>query len=400
MRTAGDRLTRRVLIAGAGIGGLSAALALGRAGFEVGLFERAAVLEEFGAGLQLTPNATRVLARLDALEAVRGFALAPRAIRILRGRDDARLARLPLEGAEARWGAPYLVLHRADLQRALIERIARQPGVALTLGAEVGGFAGDEASVTIGVKRGLVGFKERGEALIGADGLRSIVRERLGLGARDGATFSGRVAFRATLEAARVPERLLKPEITLRLGARAHLVHYPLRDGAVVNIVAVIEAAGRPEASEHPWDGAADGARLERAFAAWSGETRALIADAQWRAWPIADRPPIASFAAGRAALLGDAAHPMAPFLAQGAAQAIEDAAALADCLAATASVPEALAAYSGPRAARAARVQRAAAAQAGLYHFSGPLALARDIAMRALGPERLLRRYDWLYRA
>ena len=400
MRADGDRLTRRLLIAGAGVGGLTAGLALGRAGFEVAIFERAAVLEEFGAGLQLTPNATRVLAGLDALEAVRRFALAPRAIRILRGRDDASLATLPLQAAEARWGAPYLVLHRADLQRALIERIAGEPGVALTLGAEVGGFTGDEGGVTIGVKRGAVGVKERGEALIGADGLRSIVRERLGLGARDAAAFSGRVAFRATLDAARVPERLLKPEITLRLDARAHFVHYPLRDGAVVNFVAVIESREPQKGSDHPWDGDADRGALERAFAGWSAQTRALIADAQWRAWPIADRPPIPRFAAGRTALLGDAAHPMAPFLAQGAAQAIEDAGALADCLAATASAPDALDAYSGRRAPRAGRVQRAAAAQAGLYHLAGPLALARDIAMRALGPERLLRRYDWLYGA
>jgi salicylate hydroxylase len=379
---------------------LTAGLALGRAAFEVAIFERAAVLEEFGAGLQLTPNATRVLARLDALDAVRRFALAPRAIRILRGRDDALLSTLPLQGAETRWGAPYLALHRADLQRALIERIAREPRVTLTLGAEVGGFAVDDAGVTIGVKRGPVGVKERGEALIGADGLRSIVRERLGLGARDVAAFSGRVAFRATIEAARVPERLRQPEITLRLGARAHFVHYPLRDGAVINMVAVIESRGPQEASGHPWDGDADRGALERAFADWSAETRALIAGAQWRAWPIADRPPIARFAAGRAALLGDAAHPMAPFLAQGAAQAIEDAGALADCLTTKGGAAEALDAYSGRRAPRAGRVQRAATAQEGLYHLSAPAALARNVAMRALGPERLLRRYDWLYGA
>jgi salicylate hydroxylase len=400
MRTDGGRLTRRALIAGAGIGGLTAALALSRAGFEVAIFERAAVLEEFGAGLQLTPNATRVLGRLDALEAVRSRALAPRAIRILRGRDDACLSTLPLESAEARWGAPYLALHRADLQRALVERIARESSVALTLGAEVGGFAFEETGVTIGVRRGAIATSERGELLIGADGLRSIVRERLGLGARDAAAFSGRVAFRATIDAGRVPERLLRPEVTLRLGARAHLVHYPLRDGAVVNVVAVIESGWRQDKGDHPWDGAADRASLERAFAGWAAESRALIAGARWRAWPLHVRPPIAGFASGRAALLGDAAHPMVPFLAQGAAQAIEDAGVLADCLAATASAPEALEAYSSRRAPRAGRVQREAKAQAGLYHLSGPLALARDIGMRALGPERLLGRYDWLYGA
>lgn len=358
------------------------------------------MLEEFGAGLQLAPNATRVLARLGALEAVRNRALAPRAIRILRGRDDAPLSTLPLESAQARWGAPYLAIHRADLQRALVERIARESNIALTLGAEVGGFARDETGVTIGVRRGPVGLTERGDFLIGADGLRSIVRERLGLGARDAALFSGRVAFRATIDADLLTERLRKDEVTLRLGARAHLVHYPLRDGAVVNIVAVIESGWRHEKTDHPWDGAADRASLERAFADWAPESRALIAGAQWRAWPLYVRPALASFASGRAALLGDAAHPMVPFLAQGAAQAIEDAGVLADCLAESPGPSQALAAYSRRRAPRAARVQREAKAQARLYHLSGPLALARDLGMRTLGPERLLRRYDWLYGA
>ena len=176
----------RALIAGAGIGGLTAALALAKAGFEVALFERTAVLEEFGAGLQLTPNATRILARLGALEAIRSRALAPKAIRILRGRDGATLSALPLDAAEARWGAPYLVVHRADLQRALVERIARERGVTLTPGAEIGGLTSDASGVTVGVKRGAIALRERGDFLIGADGLRSIVRERLGLGGQIG----------------------------------------------------------------------------------------------------------------------------------------------------------------------------------------------------------------------
>jgi salicylate hydroxylase len=391
----------RALIVGAGIGGLTAALALARAGLDAALFERTDVLEEFGAGLQLTPNATRILDRLDALAAVRAHALAPRAIRILRGRDDALLARLPLESAQARWGAPYLVVHRADLQRALVERVAREAGVTLTLGAEVGGLAADEAGVAIGVRRGAIGLRERGDLLIGADGLRSIVRERLGLGERDAAAFSGRVAFRAQLDGARAPDRLREPEVTLRLGARAHLVHYPLRAGALVNVVAVIESGWRREPGDDPWDGAGDRASLDRAFAGWSAETRALVAAApDWRAWPLYDRPPAAGLASGRVALIGDAAHPMLPFLAQGASQAIEDAGALGACLADSPAPVDALAAYSRRRAARAARVQDAARAQARLYHMAGLAAFARDLGMRALGAERLLRRYDWLYAA
>ena len=391
----------RALIAGAGIGGLTAALALARAGFEVAIFERTAVLEEFGAGLQLTPNATRILARLGALEAIQSRALSPRAIRILRGRDGAALSALPLGSAQARWGAPYLVIHRADLQRALIERIAREPAITLTLGAEIGGLTSDEAGVTVGVKRGAIGLRERGDFLIGADGLRSIVRERLGLGGREDALFSGRVAFRAQADGSSTPERWRAPEVTLRLGAKAHLVHYPLRDGAVVNLVAVIESGWRPQKGDNPWDGVADRDALARAFARWAPEVCATIDGAgEWRAWPLYDRPDIAGFAAGRVALIGDAAHPMLPFLAQGAAQAIEDAGALADCLEQARDPGAALAAYSRLRAPRAARVQAEARAQARLYHLSGPLALGRDLGMRMLGPERLLRRYDWLYGA
>jgi salicylate hydroxylase len=391
---------RRALIVGAGIGGLTAALAIAKAGFDVAVFERTAVLEEFGAGIQLTPNAARILKRLDALEAARVRALAPTAIRILRGRDGACLSTLSLETAEERWGAPYLVIHRADLQRALIECVARQPNITLILGAEVAGVAGEASGVTIGIKRGAVGLQERGDLLIGADGLRSIIRERLGLGGRDEAVFSDRVAFRSQIVMDGRSDAMRRPEVVLRLGAKAHLVHYPLPQAGTVNVVAVIESRWRPQKGDNPWDGAADRDSLESAFAAWAPEARALIAAGAWRAWPLYDRPALEGFAAGRVALLGDAAHPMLPFLAQGAAQAIEDAGALEECLEASSDLTQALSAYSSRRAPRAARVQAEARAQARLYHLSGPLALGRDFGMRMLGEERLLRRYDWLYGA
>ncbi len=394
-------MARRALVAGAGIGGLTAAIGLARANFEVEIFERAPALQEFGAGLQLTPNATRILERLGVLDAVRGLATAPDAIRILRGADDAQLTRLPIADAEQRWGAPYLVIHRADLLRALAEGAARLPNVALRLGTAVAGIGVEGIGVSIGVKRGLVTMRATGDVLVGADGLRSLVRERSGLGAADAPLFSGRVAFRATVESQALAERWRANEVTLRLGAKAHLVQYPLRGGSIVNLVAVIESAWRGEDGEQPWDGAADRPALERAFRGWSQEARALIGAAgEWRAWPLFFRPPIAQFSLGPIALIGDAAHPMTPFLAQGAAQAIEDAGALARRLGASAGVGAALAAYSGDRVARATRVQRDAIAQGRIYHMSGALALARDLTMRALGPRRLLSRYDWLYAA
>jgi salicylate hydroxylase len=383
---------RRALIAGAGIGGLAAALALSRANFEVALLERAAAPEEFGAGLQLTPNATRVLAELGVLDPVREAATAPRAIRVLRGENDGEIATLRLAGAERRWGAPYLVIHRADLRRILAETVARLPNVATRLGEEVVGAVEAASGVSVGLGSG---FSEIGDLLVGADGLRSKVREGLRLGGADAAVFSGRVAFRATIPAAKATA----PVVTLRLGPRAHLVHYPLRDAKLVNLVAVIEAGWRGGKPGHPWDGAADRPALARAFANWSRPARTLIdAAGPWRAWPLYHREPIRSFARGRIALIGDAAHPMAPFLAQGAAQAIEDAGALARRLSGADDIPAALAAYSRDRAPRAGRVQREALAQARIYHLGEPLARARDLAMRALGSERLLARYDWLY--
>jgi len=391
----------RALIAGAGVAGLSAALATAKAGFETILFERANVLEEYGAGLQLSPNSTRVLARLGALDAVAALANSPQRVRILRGRDDAELAALELADVARRWGAPYFVVHRADLQRKLVELCAREPNIEIRLGHELVGYGAGEDRVEATFKRGLVGFKETGDLMIGADGLRSKVREKLGLGPDDAPAFSGRVAFRATLHAEALPAAARVAQVTLRLGPRAHLVQYPLRQGAYINLVAVIEQSWRGEPPTRAWDGEADRPALERAFADWSKSARKLISTPQgWRAWPLYTRPALPSYAAGRVALVGDAAHPMLPFLAQGAAQAIEDAGALADALGASDDVSAALAAYSLARAPRASRVQQEALAQARLYHLRGPLAFARDLGMRALGPERLKKRYDWLYGA
>ena len=391
----------RGLIAGAGIAGLSTALALAKSGIEAIIFERANELAEFGAGLQITPNASRILRKLGALEAALHLGTEPQGIVIRRGSDNSELARLPLTSAQSRWGAPYFIIHRADLQRALAEHCLATAGVDLRLGFEVAGVAETASGVSLGLKRGLLAIQENGDFAIGADGLRSKLRERLGFGTPEEVTFSGRVAFRATVPARALPKIFSTPLVNLRLGSRAHLVHYPLRGGSIVNFVASIEAGGRDKPNEDPWDNEADLDALRRAFASWSRETRSLIERAPvWRAWPLNGRAPIDAFAAGRIALVGDAAHPMVPFLAQGAGQAIEDAGALGRHLTGAADIPAALAAYSRERAPRAGRVQRDALAQAKIYHMSGPMALARDLTMRALGPERLLARYDWIYSA
>jgi len=394
-------MSRRAIISGAGIGGLATALALSQAGFDVTLYEQAGAIEEFGAGLQLTPNATRILSRLGALDSVRTVSTIPDGISALRGSDDAVLMRMALDDAERRWGAPYLALHRADLQRALADVAEDRSNVRLQLGSTVARVAVEGDCVAVGLKRGAATVEDRADLLVGADGLRSRVRERLGLGDADKAAFTGRVAFRATVDSSLVDSRWTRPEVFLRLGPNAHLVHYPLRGGSVVNLVAVIEARWRSADNDHPWDGEADRPALERAFARWSRSTQRLLATAtNWRAWPLYGRPPIGAFSLGSIALVGDAAHPMAPFLAQGAAQAIEDAGALGGAFSHMSGVPEALMAYSRFRVGRAARVQVEALRQGRIYHMSGPAALARDVAMRLVGPERLKARYDWLYAA
>ncbi len=394
-------MSRRAIIAGAGIGGLATACALSQIGFRVTIYERACDLEEFGAGLQLTPNATRVLSLLGLLERVRSVSDTPDAICAMRGSDDTVLMRIKLDDAVQRWGAPYLAVHRADLQRVLAEVVQLSPDVRLELGSTVAGIATDGERVSLGLKRGAASMQDAADLLIGADGLRSRVRERLGLGESDSASFTGRVAFRATVNSKNVDSRWIRPEVCLRLGPKAHLVHYPLRGGSIVNVVAVVEAGWRGGDNDHPWDGAADRPALDRAFARWSTSTRSLIAAAtNWRAWPLYSRAPIGSFSLGCIALVGDAAHPMVPFLAQGAAQAIEDAGALGRAVAHAESIREGLSAYSRDRVARATRVQIEALRQGRIYHLGGAMALARDAAMRVLGPRRLSARYDWLYGA
>ncbi len=388
------------LIAGAGIGGLSAALCLARAGWRVSIFEAAAAFEEIGAGLQLSPNASAILRKLNVLDRLKGLALAPEAIRIRRARDGATLSLMPLADAERRWGAPYLLVHRADLQRALLQTVAQDDAIRVHAGAAVAGFAAGADGVVAALRQGLLRLEAAGDCLIGADGARSLVRARL-LGGGNSPNVARWTAWRALVEAARAPSGALWPESCLWLGRNAHLVHYPLRGGAVVNVVAVLDANEAAPRAEEDWSSSGDPSLLAARFSSWSLDARALLAAAQeWRKWPLVECDPLPGWATGRVALLGDAAHPMPPFLAQGAAQAIEDAAALGEALQATRDIAPGLAAYAAARRARADKVQLQSRAQGRIYHLSGPAAFARDTAMRALGGERLLARYDWLYRA
>jgi salicylate hydroxylase len=388
-----------IVIAGAGIAGLSAALAVARTGYRVLVLEKAPALTETGAGIQLSPNASRHLQRWGMLERLRGAALAPQAVRIRRARDGAVLARLPLSDAERRWGAPYLVAHRADLQEALQAAVAGMPGIELRLGIAVAGFAMEKNRIAVGAKHGLIRLRFDGAALIGADGLWSEVRQRLAFSGDAPPSPASRTAWRATLPIGDLPGEFAMPEVGLWLGRRAHLVHYPLRGGTSINVVAIAEDNGPEGESANFWNGKRDPRLLHESFARWHPTARALLsASADWRSWPLFDRVPLKSWSAGCVTLAGDAAHPMLPFLAQGAAQAIEDAGALETALSIHGDIAAAFAAYEAARSARAARIQAASRRQGDVYHMSEPVALARDVVMRVLGPQRMLARQDWIY--
>lgn len=391
-----------VLIAGAGIGGLTAALALARCGWRVSLLERSRLAEDVGAGLQISPNASAILRKLDVLPRLSATALAPAAIHIRRGRDGATIARLPLDDTERRWGAPYLLAHRGDLHRALIEAVAEQAAIKLQPECTLAGFTAREDGITAAAMHGAIRVTYAADCLIGADGLRSLVRERLTemQNQKDEMPQKARhVAWRALIKADRVALDLRQPESTLWLGAGAHIVHYPLRGGRITNVVAVQDETAGIDWAADIWAEPGDPRRIAARFANWDRRIRELIAAAdEWRIWPLVEREPASG--AGRVCLIGDAAHPILPFLAQGAAQAVEDAAALAACLQPGCEIAPALAKFAATRRPRIRRVQSESRRQALIYHLSGPAAVLRDFAIRALGEERMTERYDWLYGA
>jgi salicylate hydroxylase len=389
------------VIAGGGVGGLTAAIALAQSGVPSLLLERAPAFREVGAGLQLSPNATRILRKLGVLDDLIKRAVSPDHVRLRRGADGADLARVPLADAEKRWGAPYLAVHRADLLDALVERAKSENLIRISNNSTLTGYIQDEKGVAATYRCGGEFRRAAGTALIGADGVRSLVRGRMIAAETDKPAYTGHTAWRAILPASSLPEAFRRPAANLWLGARAHLVHYPLRGGQIVNVVALVEDAWRGEGADSDfWDEQGDKRFLLNRFKSWTREARDLIAAGEnWMRWPLFDRPPLDSFARGRAALLGDAAHPMLPYLAQGAAQAIEDAAALAASVAARPHDPAAaLALYSQARAVRARQIQEAARKQGEIYHLSGFKAFARDTVLRVYGAGRLRARQNWIY--
>nr|WP_255520192.1 FAD-dependent monooxygenase [Ramlibacter aurantiacus] len=382
-----------MVVAGAGIGGLAASLAATRAGWQVRVLEQAASLSEVGAGIQLGPNATRVLRDFGLLDAMAARAAHPQRLVARDAACGRELASLPLGPAfDRRYGAPYLTVHRADLQATLLQAV-REAGVDLQTGARVQDLQLAQGRVRL--RRSAASALEA-DAAVGADGLWSALRQWL-LG--DGPPrASDHVAWRALLPMQDVPAPFRAPEVHAWLGPRLHAVSYPVRAGEALNLVCVIEQSTSGDRAG--WDDPAASAGPDLARLRLGGPLRELLECVPaWGMWVLHDRPPLAGpagMARGPLALLGDAAHPMRPYLAQGAAMALEDAHVLGRLLATQLPVEQAFARYAQARWARCARVQRRSLRNGVIFHAAGPLRLARDASLRLLGAR--LMDLPWLY--
>lgn len=382
----------QIAIAGAGIGGLCAALSLAQRGIQSVIFERAPALAEVGAGLQLSPNAMRVLDRLGLSKQVHAVASAPEAARIRRATDQRLLLHMPLgDAATQRWGAPYLQIHRADLQRILIDAVTASDQAELRLGEPVADIA------TNGTLRLESGHRVGTQAAVIADGIRSGLRHVVS--PKDGFPVpSGDIAWRALVPVTDLPFSI-SDQTGVWTAPRRHFVHYPVRGGALINLVGVSEAT-------HPvpesWNEPGDPAEFASLFGQWPEPVASLArAASAVGCWALHHRPPARCLARGRLALLGDAAHPVLPFMAQGAAMAIEDGFALAEALITNGSIETRLSRYESSRLARVRHVQRASTRNARLFHLPDRLAAAAFGGAQILNRgdhRRNMRRLDWLY--
>ena len=383
-----------ILVAGGGIGGLAVALGQARSGHRVTVLESRPEFSEIGAGIQLAPNAFHALGALGVRDAVADRADFIDELRFMDGTTGHRITAMPLTGGyRTRFGNPYAVVHRADLHRALIDG-CRESGVELIAGQRVTRYGHSDGHVSATTA---TGDRFHGQVLIGADGLRSAVREQL---VGDGAPrVSGHTIYRSVIPMSEVPERLRTRDVTLWAGPKWHFVHYPIGAGAYLNLAAtrddgaVHEITGVPASSERvlaEFDELSDAAR------------QVLQLGRDWRIWVLCDRDPVETWVDGRVALAGDAAHPMLQYAAQGACMALEDAVVLAALLRCDpADVSQRLEKYHGVRRERTARTTLAARWMGSeLYHAAGARAAERNALLASHSTEDLYDVVSWLHGA
>lgn len=384
-------MTDPILIAGGGIGGLSAAIALAREGRQAHILERSATFSEVGSGIQLGPNAFNILKEWGLEDLIRPYAVKLSDIRIHDGLTGQLLntVRLGLE-CQRRYDVPYLVIRRAHLQKCLLDVAASDARIQLTTGVALSDVEIGADTVTV---RDETGQTFDGPILIGADGIQSTVRRSL---MDTEPETLGMTAWRTILPASDIPEDIAERKIGVWMGPGSHIVHYPIDGGDALDVVAIIDDTYHFDG----WGEPGDAEDLLPHFIDWDEKPLSLIRTASdWQKWTLFKMSPLVSWGQGPVTLLGDAAHPVPPLLAQGAAMAIEDAAALAAQIAAR---PDdratALRRYEAARQTRTAKVQRASLALGRVYHYSGPSRWARNSLLRNLAPEKMVGRYDWIY--
>jgi salicylate hydroxylase len=380
--------TQHIAIAGAGIGGLGAALALSRAGQRVTVLEQAAEFAEVGAGIQLGPNAMKVLAAWGLQGAVLAQACLPEAIAVRDAMSGRGITRILLGRAvQQRYGEVYATIHRADLHQVLLSAVQREDNVQLYANTTLLSIQSNADGLALQTSREPL----QAQALVGADGLWSRVREHV---MADGAPhFTGHVAYRSLLPRNALPPSTAQSEISVWWAPKLHVVGYPVRGGALYNLVVLAEGAALGEG----WNFEASAAKVQALLSHSSTELQALTHAAKdWRTWPLYQRKPRKGWARGPVTLLGDAAHPMLPYLAQGAAMALEDAATLAHSVKTQANFDAAFQHYEQARYRRNAKVVQTAKRNAWIFHASGATRTVRDAVLALKGTEVL--GMPWLY--
>ena len=383
-----------ILIAGAGIGGIVAALALLERGFDVDLYEQATDLQEIGAGVQISSNGSRVLCALGLEPAMTAIASIPvgKEVRLYSTGQAWKMYDVGATSRE-RFGAPYWMVHRGDFHRVLLDTLLRRKPDAVHLGARCVGFEQDDGSATLLIEDGR---RISGDLIVGADGVHSRIRNTLFGDAR--AQFTGFISWRAVVPMQRLPERLRRAVGTNWMAPHGHVVTYPLRRGELLNLVTAIERDGWYGES---WSEPGEIAEFRSDLAIWHDDVQQILDQVETPyKWALLSREPLAAWSRGRVTLLGDACHPTLPFMAQGANMAIEDGMVLARCLEACAEVAEALQRYDLARCERTARMVRGAAEN--VYRFHNPVladpAAAPEFISREFHPNRVSQRYDWVF--
>jgi len=381
-----------VAIAGGGIGGIATALALAEHGIASTVYERRAEFPEEGAGIQIGPNGTRILQHLGVAGALAEVAATPGVLSVREARSGRELAHLPLGSWIAqRHGSPYWTTHRKDLHRALRQRAEAEPRIELRTGVEIASFTGDGETVRAVTADGEVVSTG---VLVCADGLWSGLRGSIDPAVRPEP--DGKAAFRSVIPAVDLPSELTPNAVHIWLAPRSHIVHYPVNAGRDIALVVITD----DERSSRDWDRSASASTVLEKVSALARPVRDLVAKAHdWRCWSLHTMPQPARWSSRRAVLLGDAAHPVLPFLAQGAVMALEDAVTLASSLSRRpGDVESALATYESARRQRVQRVADASRRNGRIYHMSGATALARNTTMRLAPPARVMAGFDWLY--